>query len=149
MVEVFALAGPGDSGPKRWFLDWCEFTCDAAMEGSCACPGACPMDTLIQIIPGGSYETTWPGSVFVPEVLPEVCVDEMCTAECLREVQADEGTYTLEVAGGDTPNCMPEPCECEMQPEGHCFVPGQLADTPLQATASLEYASETAVTLTF
>jgi hypothetical protein len=149
ILEVFALSGPGDSGPKRWFLDLCEITCDSVMDGGCACPGACPQDTLIRITPGGHYETTWPGSVFFADVLPDVCVSEMCMPECMHEVQADTGTYTLEAAGSDTANCMPEPCECEMQPEGHCFVSGQLADTPLQATATVDYASETAVTVTF
>lgn len=149
MVEPFALAGPGDSGAKRWSLDWCEFTCDAVMDGGCACGGACPQDTLIRIIPGGSWETTWPGAVFVPDVLPDVCAHEMCGADCLHEVQADDGTYTLEVAGSHTATCMPEPCECEMEPEGNCHVPGQLAETPLQATATVDYAAETTVTLEF
>lgn len=145
---IWSLSGPG--GSIKWRLMSWDVSCEDAMSGNCWDGGGCWLDSVYRIAPGGVLSGTWSGTVYTLDELPEECLDSDCEASCQRGEQAPAATYTVRAHASDAVTCPYDPCECELEADGTCEIEdGVAAGTGVEASATLDYPSETSVTVVF
>lgn len=139
-----------DDAEVTWAVEAC-LTCTAAAEGACNCPGACVLDTVIRIDPGGSWEGQWTGAQALAAELAAECAGEFCSGACMALLQAPAADYIARAVGGTDVDCGAETCEClgEPSPEGWCSVAGIVSGTETIAEATIAYPVTRAVDVVF
>ena len=135
-----------DGTPVPWQYEECT-SCEAAIEGICFCPAACPIDSVLRLDPGGTWEGSWPGSETMPLTLTPECTDEFCGPQCATSIAAVDGAYTVEVQTAIDVDCFDAQCDCVGAPDpgGWCRVNGTLAGDQAGQVQPFSYPSETSV----
>ena len=152
-IDLFLRDEAGAQLGYRYDSGSCLGTCETLREGWPACTDDCPFPPTIYVAPGGVWEETWTGNIFVEEEMPKGCYfEEIEQHTCPRNVVAPEGSYTFAVnAWTTTPNCMVDDCECAPDTNGSCQmnVYEPLSGTPVEATGTLSYPSDAVVEVVF
>ncbi len=145
-----AVLGPfeilREDAPVSWQYEACT-SCEAAVDGACGCPAACPIDSVIRLDPGGIWEGSWPGSEAMQVTLAPGCTDEFCGPQCTTSIAAAAGEYTVQVQTAIEVDCGGGPCDClgDPDPGGWCRVTGSLGSEQAAQVRTLVYPDETSV----
>jgi hypothetical protein len=138
-----------DGGPVYWQFEECT-SCAAAVSGSCGCPAACPIDSVIRLDPGGTWEGSWPGSERMQITLPAGCTDDFCGPQCTNAIASPAGNYEIQLVYSSLVDCGAAQCDCQSEPDpaGWCRVTGTYGGDPGGVIEPFAYPGETLVELT-
>lgn len=150
----FDLQDP-NGGALTWQLAPCALTCEAEQNGACACGLDCALPPVFLIPPGGAFETTWEGSIFVKANMPAACYkDPTCAAAgCLVKQAAPKGV--LEVSASlwsSVTNCPAGmSCTCDPGTAGFCQIaaPASVGGAQHTASAKLTYPDDKLIEVVF
>jgi hypothetical protein len=128
-------------------------TCEA-MQQSLGCPEICEFGILVEIQPGGSYETTWTATLFQSVAMPKACYanPDSTFDKCARAVQAPDGEYRVVASAWSDVECQLDAgCDCRPSGSGSCSIEDRavVAGTPREVSAVLDYPAQKQVELRF